>query len=449
MTRLLYLWLGLLCKPLLFSQPFEMDTIWWTGSVDDRINLVFLGDGYQEPELDKYITDVHKVTNHFFKQSPFKEYKSYFNIVAIKVPSKDSGAKKDESDDVETYFGSAYNFSGIERLLVASRRDRAQEILFDQFPLFDQAVLIVNDDKYGGSGSWLATTSTHVDAPEIALHEIGHSFAGLADEYWAGEQFAFERANMTRQKDRSKIKWRNWLEYRDVDIYPHQEDPKWVRPHQNCKMRFLDRGFCPVCAEAIVKRVHNLINPVDSFYPDSNQIAVEEGDSVTFVVDLLTPVPNTLKTIWNVNGQDKKRNDMAFVLRTDTTIRDTIAIVVSIADTTMLVRDSAHRESHTFAIPWLVRQDFVSGRSELEISTGIRSFPNPATSHITVQIDPGTVGLQYPAKVEIIDLNGLVQLNAQMWQNPYRLAIAKLPKGIYLIRMSASAKMFLGAFVKY
>ncbi|NND31374.1 MAG: peptidase M64, partial [Saprospiraceae bacterium] len=88
MTRVFSYWLVLLaCTPLV-SQPISVDTIRWAGSEDDRINLVFLGDGYQESELDKYITDVHKVVDHFFTESPFKEYKPYFNILAIKVVSR-------------------------------------------------------------------------------------------------------------------------------------------------------------------------------------------------------------------------------------------------------------------------------------------------------------------------------------------------------------------------
>ncbi|MDH3652120.1 MAG: M64 family metallopeptidase, partial [Saprospiraceae bacterium] len=77
------------------AQPFAIDTLQWTGPPDQRINVVFFGDGYQEAEFDKYAADVKSVADHFFGQAPFEEYRSYFNIIAFQVPSNESGASHD------------------------------------------------------------------------------------------------------------------------------------------------------------------------------------------------------------------------------------------------------------------------------------------------------------------------------------------------------------------
>jgi hypothetical protein len=104
----------------------------------------------------------------------------------------------------------------------------------------------------------MATTSTHSSVPEILLHEIGHSFANLADEYWAGDVYAGEYANMTSNSDENTITWKDFLGINDVGIYPYEESPSWYRPHQNCKMRYLGSEFCEVCKNEIEQKILTL-----------------------------------------------------------------------------------------------------------------------------------------------------------------------------------------------
>jgi len=89
-----YFLIGLLliaCTPLT-AQVFDVDTIQYMGSDDKRINIVFLGDGYQVSELDKYNQDVINTVNDLFAETPFQQYRNYFNVFAINVPSLESGA---------------------------------------------------------------------------------------------------------------------------------------------------------------------------------------------------------------------------------------------------------------------------------------------------------------------------------------------------------------------
>src|SRR5690349_6965632 len=84
--------LALLVSWPAFAQTFQVDTLFKNGSLIERINLVFVGDGYQVNELGKFRTDVDNIVTEIFSQSPFKEYKNYFNAFAIKVISNQSGA---------------------------------------------------------------------------------------------------------------------------------------------------------------------------------------------------------------------------------------------------------------------------------------------------------------------------------------------------------------------
>ena len=74
------------------AQVFEVDTIQYNGSISSRINLVILGDGYQESELNQFALDAGNFSTEFFTQSPYREYRNYFNVFIIKVPSDESGA---------------------------------------------------------------------------------------------------------------------------------------------------------------------------------------------------------------------------------------------------------------------------------------------------------------------------------------------------------------------
>ncbi|PVY42351.1 M64 family metallopeptidase [Pontibacter virosus] len=279
MKRLLItVWLVLCSVLLAQAQKFEVDTILYNGPSDKYINFVFLADGYQANELGKYMEDVKGTVDGIFSKPPFRENKGFFNVFAIKVPSKQSGAShpgtaNDEGNSnhpvakVDNYFGSTFDYGGIHRLLVPTNNMAISAVLANNFPEYDQVFVLVNSTYYGGSGGTYATSSTNVQSKEIAIHEIGHSFANLADEYWAGSQYARERPNMTQTSSSETVKWKQWLNNTGVGIYPYEESPTWYRPHQRCNMRYLSTiheviHFCMVCNDAITKRIASLMDQV-------------------------------------------------------------------------------------------------------------------------------------------------------------------------------------------
>lgn len=406
--------------------------------------MVFLSDGYRAEELDQFIQDVHSVTSHFFRQTPFKEYQSYFNLLAIRVPSNQSGAKKEPSDVHDTFFGSTYNYAGIERLLVAENLVGALDILVQQVPLFDQAVLIVNDMKYGGSGGWLATTSVHPDAPEIALHEIGHSFAGLADEYWAGDQFAGERPNMSRENNPDLIRWRNWLNDEGVGVYPHEENPTWFRPHQNCKMRVLNPDFCAVCRESIVKRIHNLSDPIVTFDPD-NREKVMALEKQSFRIDFLEPSPNTLQVDWYVG---ENRMDAYDSLVIDRSVGvDSFYVQVFVVDSTRYVRDGVHQQNHTFGLQWDFAFELSTFGRDWNQTFEIGLSPNPVTEDLTILFEsPESITLNL--KCIIFDDQGKISLQTQITSPLTVIPVSGLIPGSYGLLIFSEQGIFTGKFLK-
>ena len=176
-----------------WAQP-SMTTVLTNGPTSKRINIVFLSEGYTANELEQFRRDATNTANSLLTVPPFDGFRSYFNAYAIAVASVESGSDHPSTGIARnTYFNSTYESYGTAQLLTIPPNDRDGSYangqgkvtaLLNQFmPEWDIVVLIVNDTVYGGAGGQYMTVSKHASAPEIARHELGHSFAGLGDEY--------------------------------------------------------------------------------------------------------------------------------------------------------------------------------------------------------------------------------------------------------------------------
>ncbi|HOZ88231.1 MAG TPA: M64 family metallopeptidase, partial [Bacteroidia bacterium] len=192
---LLFLFSLLTGKYKVSAQTFTVDTILYNGNSNNYIDLVFMGDGFQAGQLSSYINSVQNLSNYLFTISPFSEYKNYFNVFAIRVPSLNSGTNHPAialdvtepvfpAASVNTYFNSTFDYGSIHRLLVAQDYTAINNVLINNMPLVDQPLMLVNSTYYGGSGGALAASSLNSSSYEILVHEIGHSFAFLKDEYF-------------------------------------------------------------------------------------------------------------------------------------------------------------------------------------------------------------------------------------------------------------------------
>jgi hypothetical protein len=400
------------------AQVFDMDTILYNGSSAKQINLVILSDGYTNNELSKFVTDATNFTTAFFTEIPFTNYKKYFNVIIVKVPSNQSGASHPGTATdvpeppgqpiiaVDNYFGSTFDFAGIHRLLVATKNTVISNVLATNFPNYDQVLILVNSPYYGGSGGYYTVASTDASSAEIAAHELGHSFSGLKDEYWAGDNYAAEGINMTKQNNSLLVIWKNWIGMNGIGIYQHSGSTiasQWYRPHQNCLMRYLGVPFCSVCIQGTVEKIHTLVTPIESYLPLESNVTGTLYP-LKFKVNLIVPSPNTLKRNWTLNGSLIKKNiDSVMINEKDLLSRiNTLSAVIE--DTTLLLRVDNHT-IHISSVTWEISKN-ITGVKTITSSTSeiiIDLYPNPATEYINVWLRGETKG---NIKLELYDIQG-------------------------------------------
>ena len=186
--------------------------MWIGGRFDDRIDIVILGDGYRAAQMTKFATDATTFMNAFFAETPLNGYKKYFNVRRINAASVLSGAGT--SPGRNTVYSSYFFCHGIDRLLCPDN-NKVQVVLARSLPVAKREVVIVlvNDTRYGGSVGAIAVASMHESAKELALHELGHSFGNLVDEYDYGtcQTSGAWGFNVTRQTARANIPWTRWI----------------------------------------------------------------------------------------------------------------------------------------------------------------------------------------------------------------------------------------------
>lgn len=230
----------------------------------DAFILLMFGDGFTASEQDKFYEESVKIADYVMATSPWDEFKDIIKIYAKGVISNESGARADnaknqeeaDADTRDTYFGTSFWSGGMQRLVTVGNEGRQKVTqLTEQFlPEADFEVIIVNSETYGGSGGSICLASLNTESLEMMLHELGHTVADLADEYFAGASYAHEYANMTAESDPEKVKWSRFIGKNGVGVYEYDNGGDgWYRPHENCKMRFLGKqyAFCEVCKEEL------------------------------------------------------------------------------------------------------------------------------------------------------------------------------------------------------
>lgn len=419
-----------------FSQVFDVDTIQFNGSTDTLINIVILGDGYTQNQLEKFVDDARNGSEALFNELPYSNYQNYFNVFLIKVPSNKSGAADDPENLIDNYYGSTYNAYGIQRLLVPMRVAKVTNVLANNFPTYDQVMMIVNDTRYGGSGGWISTSSTHADAFELVLHELGHSFADLIDEYWAGEQYAREGINMTQETNLDLLKWINWYRDLGVGLYPHSESPTWYRPHQNCKMRYLGAAYCAVCKEGIIERIHSLVSPLTSYIPGSASLNPSDYP-IYFNLNLIKPEPNTLQIKWTLNNSPFDLYTDSVKIDSHELLSGSNSLSVTIEDTTELLRVDEHNQIHMSIVTWNIEKS-ITGIENVAVSSNKMNFsiyPNPFQNYLTIKTEQE---MEENLKVEFVDMMGRIILSDKLKpQKDLILNTAFLKDGYYIIKLYA------------
>ncbi|MBE0651766.1 MAG: peptidase M64, partial [Bacteroidales bacterium] len=160
--------------------------IWITGNPANRVDVVILPEGYTKAEMGKFIVDCKKFVNEFFSVAPYSNNKDKFNFRAVLAPSKQSGTDiPAEHIWRNTIMNTSYYTFNSERYLM-TMDDKSVRDLAANAP-YDQIYILVNSPKYGGGAiynDYNVAVNGNSESGKILVHEFGHGFAGLADEYY-------------------------------------------------------------------------------------------------------------------------------------------------------------------------------------------------------------------------------------------------------------------------
>ncbi|WP_020407121.1 M64 family metallopeptidase [Hahella ganghwensis] len=280
-------------------------SVFQTGESENRADLVLLSEGYTASDLAKFEADVQNIVEGYFDEDIYKEYKNHFNVWRVEVASNQSGAGN--GSPIDTKFGAHFNCYNIERLLCVDE-SKVLSYLRSVMPAnaMDKVLVVVNTEKYGGAGGQVATMSLAPQAIDLALHELGHSFAKLADEYDYGTCRVYEPDNANATADSSGAKWRHWSDI-DANIGVYEGamycPSGMYRPSNTSMMKVLGQPFYAVNESEIVRRIYGRVDVIDAVEPVQSDIAMNKGESRDFNVTPVDTTSRTVSTQWYVNDQ--------------------------------------------------------------------------------------------------------------------------------------------------
>lgn len=169
--------------------PGELLTLEKNGDPGEKIDLLILGDGYTAAQRGKFEKDARRMMAILFAQSPFKERRKDFNIWALCPAARESGISRPSlGRHRRSPLGATYDAFDSERYVLTFENRAWRDIA--AFAPYDFVEMLVNEETYGGGGIFGLYSTVAADnsfAPYIAVHELAHHIAGLADEYYTSD----------------------------------------------------------------------------------------------------------------------------------------------------------------------------------------------------------------------------------------------------------------------
>ncbi|MEZ6195621.1 MAG: M64 family metallopeptidase [Planctomycetota bacterium] len=242
------------------------------GSPTDRLDIVIMGDGYTAAEIPLFHTHAANFVTAWTSEAPNDRYKNFVNIWRVDVESAQSGADKPgpcwtTPTFVNTELDATYCTGGTMRC-VTTNTSKVMSTAALNVPGFDEVIVAVNDAEYGGCANSVSNyAAANSSGLQVAVHELGHSIFGLADEYDYGASSSTYTGNELGQVNVSihdatsmaalQTKWHYWIGTEGVSAFEGARYYQFgiFRPKSNCKMRSNGQPFCPVCREATLEHI--------------------------------------------------------------------------------------------------------------------------------------------------------------------------------------------------
>jgi len=209
-------------KDALIDKSVKVIKSKYSGNPHNKVDVAILAEGYTAQEQQKFEKDLKRYTNLFLDHEPFKSNKDKFNIYGVFKASQESGIDEPGANIYKsTTLSTRFYALGSERY-VLTEDNKALHDLATHVP-YDAIYIMCNSARYGGGGIYnfyCTFTSDNQFSPYIFLHEFGHSFGGLADEYYTSDvaynEFYPEgqepvEPNITRMLDKNNLKWKNLI----------------------------------------------------------------------------------------------------------------------------------------------------------------------------------------------------------------------------------------------
>ncbi|MEM7308984.1 MAG: M64 family metallopeptidase [Planctomycetota bacterium] len=275
-----------------------------SGPSSNRVDVVILGDGYTLKLMDGYDDIVGDIPRVFERNRVFGEYLSYLNLVRGTTVSEEKGIDS-YGKEYRTVLGGKMSRSIQGQVTVD--REAVRRILREELPEADGfAVALVRLGTLGTGGGGVAAVAAREF--NTLIHEWGHAFANLQDEYsshtgYRGE--AVSSINVSSVEDPQRVPWAHFIEarVRGVGVYEGADGRvrgAWKPTSAGCIMG--NGGFfCPVCREALVLRLYEFVDPIDAAVPppsDEPLRLAQDGAPLTFSVQAMRPKSHTLEVSW-------------------------------------------------------------------------------------------------------------------------------------------------------
>jgi hypothetical protein len=258
-------------------QPWLSTDIHVGGPAESCLDLAIVAEGYAAHEMEKFLQDARRFSEYLFATRPYNEYQDHINIRAVHSISPESGTDFPHKGIWKrTLMNSRFFTFGSDRYLTTDDYHSLMDVAAN-VP-WDQVLVLVNSKEYGGGGiynHYLVCTSDHPLSDFVFVHELGHSLAGLADEYYtsstAYESFYNKELEPWEPNITTLVnfpsKWQDMLE--PGTPVPSPDNKSWqekvgvfegagysekgiYRPYHDCTMNSAIRNsFCPVCLRAI------------------------------------------------------------------------------------------------------------------------------------------------------------------------------------------------------